>query len=87
MYTFRFFVYLSKEGDRMKFDLNFATHEARKCADYLSQAQHHLARARKVDDEERSLKERQEKEREALRQKHLQDEVSTIEEVECLERG
>ena len=71
----------------MKFDLNFATHEARKCADYLSQAQHHLARARKVDDEERSLKERQEKEREALRQKHLQDEVSTIDEVECLERG
>lgn len=59
----------------MKFDLNFATHEARKCADYLSQAQHHLARARKVDDEERSLKERQEREREALKQKQLQDEV------------
>ena len=59
----------------MKFDLNFATHEARKCADYLSQAQHHLARARRVDDEERSLKERQEREREALRQKQLQDEV------------
>ena len=33
----RFFVYLSKEGDRMKFDLTYATHEARKCADYLSQ--------------------------------------------------
>ena len=33
----RFFVYLSKEGDRMKFDLSYATHEARKCADYLSQ--------------------------------------------------
>ena len=62
----------------MKFDLNFATHEARKCADYLSQAQHHLARARKVDDEERSLKERQEREREALKQKQLQDEVLMI---------
>jgi RNA polymerase-associated protein CTR9 len=35
----RFFVYLSKEGDRMKFDLSYATHEARKCADYLSQVQ------------------------------------------------
>ena len=62
----------------MKFDLNFATHEARKCADYLSQAQHHLARARRVDDEERSLKERQEREREALRQKQLQDEVCVL---------
>ena len=61
LFHFRFFVYLSKEGDRMKFDLNFATHEARKCADCLSQAQHHLARARRVDNEERSLKERQER--------------------------
>ena len=30
-------MYLSKEGDRMKFDLIHATHEAHKCADYLSQ--------------------------------------------------
>ena len=69
----------------MKFDLNFATHEARKCADYLSQAQHHLARARRVDDEERSLKERQEREREALRQKQLQDEVCVLaRQLQCL---
>ena len=80
----RFFVYLSKEGDRMKFDLKFATHEASKCADYLSQAQHHLARARKVDDEERSLKERQEREREALRQKQLQDEVYLVFSLCCV---
>ena len=39
-HTPRFFVYLSKEGDRMKFDLSYATHEARKCADYLSQVLH-----------------------------------------------
>ena len=70
----RFFVYLSKEGDHMKFDLNFATHEARKCADYLSQAQHHVSRARKVDDEERLMRERQEKERELIRQKHIEEE-------------
>lgn len=76
MCTLRFFVYLSKEGDRMKFDLNFATHEARKCADYLSQAQHHVARARKVDEEEKQLRERQEKERESIRQKQLEEEVS-----------
>lgn len=71
----RFFVYLSKEGDRMKFDLNFATHEARKCADFLSQAQHHLARARRADDEERTLKERQELEREELAKKQHEEEV------------
>ncbi len=59
----------------MKFDLNFATHEARKCADYLSQAQQHLSRARRVDDEERLLRERQEKEREANRQKLEDEEV------------
>ena len=71
----------------MKFDLNFATHEARKCADYLSQAQHHLARARRVDDEERSLKERQEREREVLRQKQLQHEVcvcAIARQLQCL---
>ena len=69
----------------MKFDLNFATHEVRKCADYLSQAQHHLARARRVDDEERSLKERQERERETLRQKQLQDEVCVLaRQLQCL---
>ncbi len=61
----------------MRFDINFATHESRKCADYLSQAQHHVARARRLDDQERSIKERQEKEREALRSKQQQEDVST----------
>ncbi len=72
---YRFFVYLSKEGDRTKFDLNFATQEARKCADFLSQAQHHLARARRVDDEERALKEKQEMEREELNRKQQEEVV------------
>ena len=68
-------MYLSKEGDRSKFDVSFATHEARKCADYLSQAQHHLTRARRVDDEERTLRERQERGREAVRTKLIEEEV------------
>ena len=71
----RFFVYLSKEGERAKFDLNFATHEARKCADFLSQAQHHLSRARKVDDEERMMRESQEKARGELAKKQQEEEV------------
>ena len=62
----------------MKFDLNFATHETSKCADYLSQAQHHLSRARRVDDQERIIKEKQDKEREALKTKQLQEDVSCL---------
>ena len=39
------------------------------------QAQHHLARARKVDDEERALKEKLEGEKEALRLKQMEEQV------------
>ncbi len=60
----------------MKFDLNFATHEARKCADFLSQAQHHLTRARKVDDEQRAMKEKQDVERGEIERKMQEEEVS-----------
>ena len=41
----------------------------------LSQAQHHVSRARKIEDEERLLREKQEKEMQALRQKQLEQEV------------
>ena len=59
----------------MKFDLKFAIHEAQKCAEFLNQAQYHLARARKVDDEERARKEKQEKERGELVRKQIEEEV------------
>jgi RNA polymerase-associated protein CTR9 len=78
----RFFVYLSKEGDRMKFDLSYATHEARKCADYLSQAQHHLSRARRVDDEERALREKLEDEKHALRLKQEEEQRELLRQKE-----
>ena len=39
------------------------------------QAQHHLSRARKVDDEERALKEKLEEEKEALRVKQVEEQV------------
>ncbi|CAH1786982.1 unnamed protein product [Owenia fusiformis] len=65
----RYFTYLSQNGDRMKFDLNQASIEARQCSDLLSQAQYHVARARKIDEEEQEIKRRQEKDREALRAK------------------
>jgi len=61
----------------MKFDLEQAAIEARQCADLLSQAQYHVANARKIDEQEREQRRRQEEEREALRQKHLQEQVNT----------
>ena len=41
----------------------------RRCADLLSQAQYHVQRARKIDEEEREVRKRQEEEREALKRK------------------
>ncbi|XP_011403140.1 PREDICTED: RNA polymerase-associated protein CTR9 homolog [Amphimedon queenslandica] len=78
----RNFVFLSREGDRLKFDLQFASHEAKRCADLLSQAQHHVARARKSEDEERELREKQEKEMETLRQKQIEQEEKLAKERE-----
>ena len=75
LFICRYFSYLSQHGDRMKFDLNQAALEARQCSDLLSQAQYHVARARKIDEAERELRKRQEEEREAIKQKKLQEEV------------
>lgn len=69
----RYFSYLSKAGDKMKFDLALASSEARQCSDLLSQAQYHVARARKQDEEERELRAKQEQEKEILRQKLLKE--------------
>ncbi|XP_006642561.2 RNA polymerase-associated protein CTR9 homolog [Lepisosteus oculatus] len=69
----RYFSYLSKAGDKMRFDLALALTEARQCSDLLSQAQYHVARARKQDEEERELRAKQEQEREVLRQQLLKE--------------
>ncbi|XP_078483653.1 RNA polymerase-associated protein CTR9 homolog isoform X2 [Ciona intestinalis] len=73
-----YFTYLSKNGDRMKFDLNQAAKESGKCRDLLSQAQYHVSRARRQDEDERKMKEDQEREKSALREKQLEEERSRI---------
>ncbi|XP_071509624.1 RNA polymerase-associated protein CTR9 homolog [Diadema antillarum] len=78
----RNFQYLSKSGDRMKFDLAQAGAEAKQCADLLSQAQYHVQRARRQDEEERALREKQEKEREALRLKQEEEMMARKQEEE-----
>ncbi|XP_072320827.1 RNA polymerase-associated protein CTR9 homolog [Eucyclogobius newberryi] len=69
----RYFSYLSKSGDKMRFDLALAASEARQCSDLLSQAQYHVARARKQDEEEREMRAKQEQERDMLRQQLLKE--------------
>ncbi|XP_036399469.1 RNA polymerase-associated protein CTR9 homolog [Megalops cyprinoides] len=69
----RYFSYLSKAGDKMRFDLALAATEARQCSDLLSQAQYHVARARKQDEEEKELRAKQEQERDLLRQQMLKE--------------
>lgn len=44
----------------------------------LSQAQYHVARARKQDEEERELRAKQEQEKELLRQKLLKEQVFVV---------
>ncbi|KAK6641359.1 protein required for normal CLN1 and CLN2 G1 cyclin expression [Polyplax serrata] len=69
----KYFQYLSVHGDRMKYDLALAAMEARQCQDLLSQAQYHVARARRVDEEEKQLRKKQEEEREAFRVRQLEE--------------
>ncbi|XP_026071798.1 RNA polymerase-associated protein CTR9 homolog isoform X1 [Carassius auratus] len=69
----RSFSYLSKAGDKMRFDLALAAGEARQCSDLLSQAQYHVARARKQDEEEKEHRAKQEQERDLLRQQMLKE--------------
>lgn len=71
----RYFNYLSVHGDRLRYDVTLAGLEARQCQDLLSQAQYHVARARRVDEEERQLRRKQEEEREAFRLKQIEEQV------------
>lgn len=59
----------------MRYDVSVADCEAKQCQDLLSQAQYHVARARKVDEEEKQLRKKQEEEREIFRQKQLEEAV------------
>lgn len=49
--------------------------DRRQCSDLLSQAQYHVARARKQDEEEKELRAKQEQERDLLRQQLLKEQV------------
>ena len=65
----------------MKFDLAAANQEARSCSDLLSQAQYHVARARKIDEQEKEMRRKQEEERDLLKQKQQAEQVSSCKET------
>lgn len=71
----RYFQYLSVHGDRMRYDMTLAGLEARQCQDLLSQAQYHVARARRLDEEERQLRRKQDEERTAFKQRQIEEQV------------
>lgn len=74
-HSFRYFQHLSVNGDRLKYDLGAAAAEANQCRDLLSQAQYHVVRARKQDDEEKALRRKQDEERQALKQKVVEEQL------------
>lgn len=62
----------------MQYDITLAGMEARQCQDLLSQAQYHVARARRVDEEERMLRRKQEDERTAFKMRQMEEMVRNL---------
>lgn len=56
-------------GERLRYDLAAAGAEASQCRDLLSQAQYHVARARRLDNDERQLKQQQEEQMRKLQER------------------
>eukprot|EP00102_Acyrthosiphon_pisum_P021387 XP_016658597.1 PREDICTED: RNA polymerase-associated protein CTR9 homolog [Acyrthosiphon pisum] len=78
----KYFQYLSVHGDRMRYDVSLADIEAKQCQDLLSQAQYHVARARKMDNDEREMRRKQEEERESLRVKQIEEQTKALQKQE-----
>ncbi|KAK0071575.1 hypothetical protein PV325_012654 [Microctonus aethiopoides] len=66
----KYFQYLATHGDRME---QLAGAEVRECQDLLLQAQYHVARARRLDEEEKMLRRKQEEERQAFKLRQTEE--------------
>ncbi|XP_050083431.1 RNA polymerase-associated protein CTR9 homolog [Anopheles aquasalis] len=69
----KYFTYLSVHGDKTRYNIALAEGEANQCQDLLQQAQYHVSRARKIDEEERSLRQKQELEREEFKKRQAEE--------------
>lgn len=75
-----YFQYLAVHGDKTRFNLESGTIEANQCRDLLSQAQYHVSRARRIDEEEKALKRKHEEERVAFRKRQEEERLRREEE-------
>lgn len=69
----KYFTYLNAHGDKTRFNITVAGTEASQCQDLLSQAQYHVARARRIDEEDKSMRQKQELERSVFKQKQVDE--------------
>lgn len=76
----KYFSHLNVHGDKTRFNIAVAGTEANQCQDLLSQAQYHVARARRIDEEERTMRMKQEAERNAFKQKQEEEKKRVMEE-------
>lgn len=75
----RYFTYLSVHGDKTRYNILLASAEASQCQDLLSQAQYHVSRARRIDEEERNLRTKQEQERAAFKKRQEEEREMEVE--------
>ncbi|XP_060857388.1 RNA polymerase-associated protein CTR9 homolog [Metopolophium dirhodum] len=78
----KYFQYLSVHGDHMRYDVGLAVIEAKQSKDLLSQAQYHVARARKMDNDMREMRHKQEEERESLRVQQIKEQTKELQKQE-----
>lgn len=78
--SMKYFNYLAEgePSDKMRFDSRLASLEAQQCRDLLTQAQHHVTRAKRVDEEDRLMRRKQEDERLAFKLKQLEELVRIL---------
>jgi RNA polymerase-associated protein CTR9 len=76
----KYFSHLNVHGDKTRFNIAVAGTEANQCQDLLSQAQYHVARARRIDEEERNMRQKQEAERSAFKAKQEEEKKRLMEE-------
>lgn len=76
----KYFQYLAINGDKTRFNIAVASVEASQCQDLLSQAQYHVARARRIDEEDKSQRLKQDEERSAFKRKQEEEKKRVVEE-------
>lgn len=77
---------MSVNGDRKRINISLAKIEAMQCQDLLSQAEYHVARARKMDNDEYEMRRKLEEEREAFRVQQIEDLTKVLKQQEVMKK-